>query len=206
MIVLLVGRDSSYPLPRVAKVGKGYNDAVTTAVVKKVAVATRLRGLRRDTPQRKCPLVHPLPSWHIVQPGPWIKSHDRHGLTRLPSPTRRPARPTRLHGRLAHALMPLSTPRLPIKLPTNGPNSIPPINDHLHRDLSPKTAPSMTPEMPSTRPVSVSSDEVERCSKKPPSSVCTGVKGMVFAVMSTRHAKMTRCPQPAFQNEDSLSR
>lgn len=62
MNVLLRGSESSYPLPKVASEGKGNVEAVMTAVEKKVAVATRLRGDKRETPQRKWPLVHPEPS------------------------------------------------------------------------------------------------------------------------------------------------
>lgn len=38
-------------------------DAVIRAVVKNVAVATRDLGESLDTPHRKCPLVHPDPSY-----------------------------------------------------------------------------------------------------------------------------------------------
>lgn len=63
---LFVGKDSSYPFPVSVEVmgnGAGKKEAVMTAVLKNVAVATRLRRDNRDTPQRKCPLVHPDPSF-----------------------------------------------------------------------------------------------------------------------------------------------
>ena len=43
--------------------GAGYVDAVTKAVVKNVAVATRDLGESLETPHRKWPLVHPDPSY-----------------------------------------------------------------------------------------------------------------------------------------------
>jgi hypothetical protein len=59
---LCVGRADASPLEKDRGVGAGNVEAVTSAVVKKVAVATRDRRDRRDTPHKKCPLVQPEPS------------------------------------------------------------------------------------------------------------------------------------------------
>lgn len=75
MATRLDGRASSYPLASVISepnpdpladatgVGAGKVEAVTSAVVKNVAVATSDLREKRDTPHKKCPLVHPDPSF-----------------------------------------------------------------------------------------------------------------------------------------------
>lgn len=66
----------------------------------------------------------------------------------------------------------------PVALTSAGPDSSPANNAQRHFAWSPRMAPSMTDDMPKTRPVSESSVDVETCSSSPPRKVCTGVNGM----------------------------
>lgn len=61
-----VGKSGVYDgvvlLAKLGPVTDAERNAVRTATAKKVPVATRERGERRETPQRKWPLEHPAPS------------------------------------------------------------------------------------------------------------------------------------------------
>lgn len=79
----------------------------------------------------------------------------------------------------AHVVGSGKAPVRPVAVINAGPDTKPANKAHRHFAWSPNIAPSITEEMPKTRPVSDSSEDVETCSSSPPINVCTGVKGMV---------------------------